>query len=151
MCACANPPADPPPDDDDGDPAAGTSSTGSAGSETTFGAPQHCTQSTDCAKTTTPYCVAPYDPGFGRIEDASCVAECVSSGELARACIDDDSCCDGSLCNALDGFCTPDATASSSSTGAGTTHSDASSTAADDTSGSSTGASSSSTGVDTER
>lgn len=135
-------------DDDNGGTTQSSSSTGDAESETTFSTPLACTQSSDCEKTVAPFCVAPYDPGSGTIEDAACVTECVSVGDLARACRDDAGCCEGLLCSAVDGFCTPEPVASTSSSG-GDTDTDTSSTSGDNRSSSTS--SSSSSGEDTER
>ncbi len=149
LCACRSPAADPPPvDEDHGATTGSTSGTGDAESETTFSAPPSCGLSRECEKTVAPFCVAPYDPGSGTIEDATCVTECVSVGDLARACRDDAGCCEGLLCNEVDGFCAPEAVASTSSSGADTetdTDTDASSTSG---SSASTGAS---TGDEPER
>lgn len=131
-------------DDDNGAATQSSSSTGDAESETTFSTPLACAQSSDCEKTIAPFCVAPYDPGSRRIEDPACVTECVSEGDLARACRDDAGCCEGLLCNVVDGFCAPEPVASTSSSG-GDTDTDTTSTSGASSS------TSSSTGADTER
>jgi hypothetical protein len=63
--------------------------------------------------------VAPYDAGAGTgplgMGTAACVPECVPVGALDRWCIDDEACCDGSRCDALDGFCVGEPAGSSDS------------------------------------
>jgi len=148
VCACPSAAADPPPADDDAGTATSSSTTGDPASETTFSAPLGCTQSSECAETSAPFCVAAYDSGSGTIEEAACVTECVDVGDLARACRDDDGCCEGLRCNPVDGFCAPEPAESTSSSGGGDTDTDISSTSG----GSDTGSSSStSTGTDTGR
>ncbi|MCR9160945.1 MAG: hypothetical protein ACE37F_10960 [Nannocystaceae bacterium] len=124
VCACRSDPAQAPStDDDDGGPAASTGTgTGSTSGSTTLGDAAPCEGSGDC-DAATPHCVAPYDGGLGEIGAASCVERCLEAGDLARACIDDDSCCSGLSCNPVDGFCASDAddeTTSSTGTGTGT-------------------------------
>lgn len=150
VCGCPNAPADPPAADDDGGTSAGASTTGDTGSGTTFSDPLSCSQSRECAETSSPFCVAPYDPGSGTIEEAACVAECVAVGDLARACRDDDSCCAGLLCNQVDGFCAAEAVDSTSSSSGGDTDTDTDTTSGTGgSSSSSSSTSTSSTGGDT--
>lgn len=147
VCACRSTAADPPPADDDASSETSASSTGSTGSETTFSGPLTCTQTSECAETPTPFCVAPYDPGTGTIGAAACVEECVPAGDLARACRDDAACCDELRCNRVDGFCAAEPVASTSSGTEGDTDTDTTSGGGSgDPSSSSSGSSSSSSG-----
>ena len=149
VCACRSDPAEAPQsDDDDGNSAASTGTGTTGGGATTLGDATACERSNECEGDTA-HCVAPYDAGLGEIGAAVCVESCVESGDLARACIDDDSCCAGLLCNPVDGFCAAepvDETTSSTGTG-GETDTDgtsSSTTGEGSSSSSSTGAPSSS-------
>ena len=143
VCGCRTAPADAPASDDDGgaDSAGTSTATESGGSGTTFAPAEACEASTECAGDAA-HCVAPYDSGTHRIGDAQCVSTCVEAGDLARACVDDASCCAGLRCNPVDGFCAaePAGTSTGSSTGtssSGGSDSGSSSTGATDASDSS--------------
>ncbi|MGH1343421.1 MAG: hypothetical protein ACRBN8_17815 [Nannocystales bacterium] len=153
VCACRSVAADPPAADDDGGTTGSATSTSDGGSETTFSAPLSCLRSNDCSETSAPFCVAPYDPGSGSIEEAACVTDCVAVGDLARACVDDDGCCEGLRCNPVDGFCAPEATESTSSGSSSGGDTDTDTSSGTSSSGSSSSGSTSatgSTGSDTE-
>jgi hypothetical protein len=116
VCACSSTPAEAPPEDEDimrAESSGGSSSSGTSGPS--FDDANACERSIDCEDDAA-YCVAPYDPGTQAIGAAHCVTTCVSAGDLARACIDDGSCCSGS-CNPVDGFCSDAPDGTSSSTG----------------------------------
>lgn len=140
VCACRSDPAEAPPSDSDDEVSAASTGTDAAsGTATTLGEPAACARSNECDGDTA-HCVAPYDAGLGEIGAALCVESCVQAGDLARACIDDDSCCAGLTCNPVDGFCASEAVdETTSSTGThGETDTDTSTS-----SGGSSGASSS--------
>ncbi len=140
LCACPSNPAPAPSNDDDPQGIDTSSSTGGpGGASTTFSDPDACVQSTDCADG---HCVAPYDPGTQTIGPSVCVQACVDAGDLARACRDDGSCCDGLTCNPVDGFCNAQDDGTSSSSGSGSSTSEDTGTSGGSTS--SGGASSSS-------
>lgn len=111
---------------------AGPTGPGTGGS-TTAEDPDACMASSDC---TDAVCVAPWDADLGQRGPAACVLECIADDDLARFCLDDASCCDGSLCNLADGLCAPESAESTGSTTADTA------TGTGDTSGSTSGASS---------
>lgn len=152
VCACRSDPAEAPAaDDDDGNSAASSSTSTSGGVATTLGDALTCERSSDCDDGV-PHCVAPYDAGLGVIGAPVCVASCVDAGDLARACIDDDSCCEGLMCNPVDGFCASapvDDTTSSTGSGTGGTGGTGSGSSSSGSSSSSTGSSGSSSSSST--
>ncbi len=146
VCACRSDPAEAPVSDDDDGSSAASTGTGTTGAATALGDAAACERSNECEGDNV-HCVAPYDAGLGQIGSAVCVASCVEAGDLARACIDDDSCCEGLQCNPVDGFCGAelvDETTSSTGTGGGTDTDTTSSSSGNGSSSSSSGGSSSS-------
>lgn len=141
LCGCQSDPADAPGGEDDDGAGASTTGTGTTtGSATTFADASACERSRDCDQGS-PHCVAPYDPGVGEIGASVCVAACVDAGDLARACVDDDGCCAGLLCNPVDGFCAAEPADETTSSTSGDTDTDT------DTTTTSGGASTSSGGA----
>ena len=94
----------------------GADTTGGSGGPGSTGFPpaDACEGTEDCEEEM--FCVAPYDMGAAQRGEAACVSMCVGAAELNRWCIDDAACCEGLVCNEVDGFCVPVGLDGSSST-----------------------------------
>lgn len=140
---CTSDTEPPPPAASTSSSTGGESSSTGTGEATGFDGGQACERSEDCE--TDGACVAAYDPGLGEPGPATCVNTCIATDDLTRWCVDDQACCAGLWCSAVDGFCVAAADDSSAS-GSGSGSDDGGSESGSSSSGSSSGESTGSSG-----